>query len=180
MRNKKLDKIGLEQVWAKIKEKFIGKNTILTTKEQIAANTSAENIAGALALKEAMADYKSQIDQIYSNMNKLMVANFGNVLDAYGIGKSTIFNNMTELNAALPINIHTICTINTDITARQIVNAVPIRYGILEIIKGYNDGFCTFILYGSLVEETYILTSRLRDNLEELGKWRKVMWEYIN
>lgn len=68
MRNKKLDKIGLEQVWAKIKEKFIGKNTILTTKEQIAANTSAENIAGALALKEAMADYKSQIDQIYSNL----------------------------------------------------------------------------------------------------------------
>ncbi len=119
-------------------------------------------------------------NQINSNMNKLMVANFGNVLDAYGIGKSTIFNNMTELNAALPINIHTICTINTDITARQIVNAVPIRYGILEIIKGYNDGFCTFILYGSLVEETYILTSRLRDNLEELGKWRKVMWEYIN
>ena len=153
---------------------------MLNTTEQISANTESFYAAGALAVKAMMADYNNKINQINSNMNKLMVANFGNVLDAYGIGKSTIFNNMTELNAALPINIHTICTINTDITARQIVNAVPIRYGILEIIKGYNDGFCTFILYGSLVEETYILTSRLRDNLEELGKWRKVMWEYIN
>ena len=123
---------------------------------------------------------EKNVSTINSNLNKLMVANFGNVLDAYGINRSTIFNNMTELNAVLPINIHTICTINTDATAWQIANAVPNKYGTLEIIKGYNDGFCTFILYGSLVEETYILTSRLRDNLEELGKWRKVMWEYIN
>ena len=89
MRNKKLDKIGLEQVWAKIKEKFIGKNTILTTKEQIAANTSAENIAGALALKEAMADYKSQIDQIYSNMagKKIEVeSNFASEIKVWRIG----------------------------------------------------------------------------------------------
>lgn len=109
-----------------------------------------------------------------------MVANFGNVLDTYGINRNTSFNNMSELNAALPINIHTICTINTDITAQQIVNAVPIKYGVLEIIKGYNDGFCTFILYDSIAEETFILTSRLHDNIEELGKWRKVMWEYVN
>ena len=148
-----------------------------TEKNAAISGTLAHQIAQISAQNN---DFANNISQLNSNMNKLMVANFGNVLDAYGIGKSTIFNNMTELNAALPINIHTICTINTDITARQIVNAVPIRYGILEIIKGYNDGFCTFILYGSLVEETYILTSRLRDNLEELGKWRKVMWEYIN
>ena len=68
MRNKKLDKTGLEQVWAKIKEKFVGKSTVLTTKEQISANTKPENVAGALAAKEIMADYNNQISQINSNL----------------------------------------------------------------------------------------------------------------
>ena len=68
MRNKKLDKTGLEQVWAKIKEKFVGKSTVLTTKEQISANTKPENVAGALAAKEIMADYNNQISQINSNI----------------------------------------------------------------------------------------------------------------
>ena len=48
--------------------KTVPKTAILHTKEQISANTSAENIAGALALKEAMADYTNQFSQIYSNM----------------------------------------------------------------------------------------------------------------
>lgn len=160
--------------------KAISKTAILNTKEQISANTSADNIVGALALKVAMAEYTNQFSQINSNLNKLMVANFGNVLDAYGINRSTIFNNMTELNAVLPINIHTICTINTDATAWQIANAVPNKYGTLEIIKGYNDGFCTFILYGSIVGETYIYTSRYGSTGESLHKWRRVMWEYVN
>lgn len=155
-------------------------SNVLNTIEQISACTESPYTAGALAAKAIMADYNAKINQINSNMNKLMVANFGNVLDAYGIDKSTIFNNMTELNAALPINIHTICTINTDTTARQIANAVPNRYGTLEIIKGYNDNFCTFILYGSAVGETYIYTSRYRSTGESLHKWRRVMWEYVN
>ena len=135
---------------------------------------------GDLCYTHAISNYGLLICQLNSNLNKLMVANFGNVLDAYGINRSTIFNNMTELNAVLPINIHTICTINTDATAWQIANAVPNKYGTLEIIKGYNDGFCTFILYGSIVGETYIYTSRYGSTGESLHKWRRVMWEYVN
>ena len=53
--------------------KTVPKTAILHTKEQISANTSAENIAGALALKEAMADYTNQFSQIYSNMAGIKV-----------------------------------------------------------------------------------------------------------
>lgn len=118
--------------------------------------------------------------QLNSNLNKLQVANFGNVLDVYGVSRATVFNDMTELDALLPINIHTICSVNTDATASQIASAVPVKYGILEIIKGYNDGFCTFILYGSIVAETYIYTCRPGGTDEKQNKWRRVMWEYVN
>ena len=88
MRNKKLDKTGLEQVWAKIKEKFVGKSTVLTTKEQISANTKPENVAGALAAKEIMADYNNQISQINSNFNNYLPAYFEYVESVEGIGNS--------------------------------------------------------------------------------------------
>lgn len=48
--------------------KAISKTAILNTKEQISANTSADNIVGALALKVAMAEYTNQFSQINSNM----------------------------------------------------------------------------------------------------------------
>ena len=56
--------------------KTVPKTAILHTKEQISANTSAENIAGALALKEAMADYTNQFSQIYSNIGVLSLKSY--------------------------------------------------------------------------------------------------------
>lgn len=43
-------------------------SAVLTTTEQITANTSTGNIAGALAAKAMMADYNNKINQINSNL----------------------------------------------------------------------------------------------------------------
>lgn len=55
--------------------KAISKTAILNTKEQISANTSADNIVGALALKVAMAEYTNQFSQINSNMAAASMSN---------------------------------------------------------------------------------------------------------
>lgn len=146
-----------------------------------AAVTDSTGLALAATEKNAALEgtLANLISKINSNFNKLQVLNFGNVLDVYGINRDIVFNNMTELNVLLPINIHTICSMNTEATAQQLVNAVPIKYGVLEIIKGYNNRFCTFILYGSNIAETYIYTSRAGDTNEGLHKWRRIMWEYV-
>ena len=74
--------------------KAISKTAILNTKEQISANTSADNIVGALALKVAMAEYTNQFSQINSNLaGKLNNKGF---YTAQGIDGSGIsINDMT-------------------------------------------------------------------------------------
>ena len=69
--------------------KAISKTAILNTKEQISANTSADNIVGALALKVAMAEYTNQFSQINSNMacKKIEVeSNFASEIKVLRIG----------------------------------------------------------------------------------------------
>ncbi len=69
--------------------KAISKTAILNTKEQISANTSADNIVGALALKVAMAEYTNQFSQINSNMacKKIEVeSNFASEIKVWRIG----------------------------------------------------------------------------------------------
>ena len=52
-------------------------SAVLTTTEQITANTSTGNIAGALAAKAMMADYNNKINQINSNLVAVNAARWG-------------------------------------------------------------------------------------------------------
>ena len=49
--------------------KSLNNSNVLNTTEQISANTTGGNIAGALALKAAMSDYNAKISTINSNMD---------------------------------------------------------------------------------------------------------------
>ena len=51
-------------------------SAVLTTTEQITANTSTGNIAGALAAKAMMADYNNKINQINSNIGVLSLSSY--------------------------------------------------------------------------------------------------------
>lgn len=170
------------QVWGGVATAkcMITHDNLLNTTEQISANTESFYAAGALAAKAMMADYNNKINQINSKLDERYFAYFNDLLMHYNIANNIVFEHMCELNMLLPDNIHTFCTINTDGSTPHLRNVVPVKYGVLEIIKGYNTGFCTFILHGSTMEETYIYTSRYRGKEEASDKWRRVMWEYVN
>lgn len=120
------------------------------------------------------------VSQINSKLDERHFTYFNDLLTHYNIDNNIVFEHMYELNTLLPDNIHTFCTINTDGSSPHLRNVLPVKYGVLEIIKGYNAGFCTFILHGFTTEQTFIYTSRYRGKEETSDKWRKVMWEYVN
>lgn len=93
------------------------------------------------------------------------VANFGNFLDLYNISRDTVFTDMHDLNLLLPVNIHCFCTVNTD-GFGQLRDILPERYGILEVIKGYNDEFCMFYFHTSLGARTYKFNSRCINSIK--------------
>ena len=99
------------------------------------------------------------------------------MLSYYGINASK-FSSIGELNEALPLNINAISSINTDYAAAPIADIMPARYGILEILKGYNNGFCTFIFHESTKKRTWINTSRILNGVESLGgEWMALATE---
>lgn len=118
---------------------------------------------------------EKNVSTINSKLDKRILPNFGNVLDAYGIDKNIVFEHMHELNALLPDNIHTFCSVNTDATAKQLVNVLPCRYGVLEIIRGYNISFGHFVLWAA-DQEIYVYFARYT----EQDKWRKITQEFVN
>ena len=56
--------------------KSLNNSNVLNTTEQISANTTGGNIAGALALKAAMSDYNAKISTINSNLSGKEYNNF--------------------------------------------------------------------------------------------------------
>ena len=130
MRNKKLDKTGLEQVWAKIKEKFVGKSTVLTTKEQISANTKPENVAGALAAKEIMADYNNQISQINSN---LPAASWGNVTVNTNVVSNGAIQYQKYGNICIVYFARNVSTTNVWTDYKLASRLPPVKYGYIPM-----------------------------------------------
>lgn len=85
---------------------------------------------------------------------------------------------MFEVNKIIPVSYHVTCTINTEGTSKQLAGLLPSPYGMLEIVKGYNDGFCTFIFYESTARKTWMYTSRGVNGVEVLGgDWRSIATE---
>jgi len=68
------------QVWEGAAQavKTLNNQNILNTTEQISANTNNINLAGALALKAAIADYTNKFNQINSNLNGYMGTIYSN------------------------------------------------------------------------------------------------------
>ena len=78
-------------------------SAVLTTTEQITANTSTGNIAGALAAKAMMADYNNKINQINSNMVYKAgetIGRAGTMMWIYG----TMTGGRTQIFTFIPIN----------------------------------------------------------------------------
>ena len=99
------------------------------------------------------------------------------MLSYYGINASK-FSSISELNEALPLNINAISSINTEYAAAPIADIMPTRYGILEILKGYNNGFCTFVLHESTKKKTWVNKSRILNGVESLGgEWMALATE---
>lgn len=69
------------QVWEGVAQaiKTLNNKNILNTTEQISANTNNINLAGALALKAAIADYTNKISAINSNLVAVNAARWGDV-----------------------------------------------------------------------------------------------------
>lgn len=103
---------------------------------------------------------------------------FSEFLDHLGISRTTTFANMFEVNKIIPVSYHVTCTINTEGTSPQLAGLLPSPYGMLEIVKGYNDGFCTFIFYESTARKTWMYTSRGVNGVEVLGgDWSSIATE---
>lgn len=129
------------------------------------------------------------IAQLNSDFSKLQIDNFTELLTEFGINTSTVFNSMDELNLVIPKNTHTLCTINADATGKQLANVLPggIKYGILEIIKGYNNSFCKFIYYSSTIAASgriYVYDSRYSSSadgsIDSVQEWKEIAYMAAN
>lgn len=92
----------------------VNTSTILTTKEQISANTNAANVTGALVAKSIMAD----ITQI----NGSLVYQSGDV-----IGRDSIFMWIVGALGGVSTDIYTFIPINKPIVGNYIFNLVSLR-----------------------------------------------------
>lgn len=105
--------------------KAISKTAILNTKEQISANTSADNIVGALALKVAMAEYTNQFSQINSNMvykSGDTIGNRNTLMWLFG----TITTGGREIYTFIPFNKPIVGTCN---------------FNLIDLVIRHNDSY---------------------------------------
>lgn len=113
-----------------------------------------------------------------THYHNTQVSNFGNFLDLYNISRDTVFTDMHDLNLLLPVNIHCFCTVNTDVFI-QLRDVLPEKYGILEVIKGYNDGYCIFYFHTAVRGRTYQFNSRCQDSTKPTYevKWQNIYFK---
>lgn len=111
---------------------------------------------------------QAQFGELNGNITCRVFGDFAKMLSYYGINISK-FSSLSQLNESLPINIHAITAVNTEYAAAPVADIMPAKYGILEILKGYNNGFCTFIFHEATNKKTWINKSRILNGVESLG-----------
>ena len=137
------------QVWEGAAQaiKTLNNKNILNTTEQISANTNNLNLAGALALKAAIADYTNKLNSINSNLaNKLSFH-----------GRIDVLSNINQLGT---LGIYRISSIDNDFaTSMEVKNTGDFTALTVhsDIWTGGIFQFGTVLLFSPRLEYTFYI-----------------------
>ncbi len=108
----------------------VATSAVLTTAEEISANTESRNVAGALAAKTMMADYNAKINQLNSN---LPAASWGNVTVNTNVVSNGAIQYQKYGNICIVYFAGNVSTTNVWTDYKLASRLPPVKYGYIPM-----------------------------------------------